>query len=237
MTRVARWLEIAMSVKSVKKRAALAAAMVAIAAAPWPAHAAIIISVRAVPTPPNPNNLFAIVVSLSTNAPGGVISAFHGTLGGNVGFQGNMNQVLAGGVLPTPTSDLNAVIDEALDTQFLLLSSEILAVTQPFETATTIGGVFTYQVAARAQSKDILRIVSPFGSLITYGFHAAEAVGATSTEYQLSGSIIWFPEPHASTLGGMALVSLAASRRRRATPGRPPVSRQSCATSSSASTC
>jgi hypothetical protein len=176
------------------------------------ASAAIIVNVDQVSTV-GPNS--TAIVRLTTNTPGGVVSALQGTLGGNVAFQGVMNQVLVGGAIPTPTQDFNAAIDEATDTQFLALNAELLAVTPPFETANTAGGVFTYQVAKRAADLPIWQVVAPTGTPITYGFTAAEAVGANSFEFQLSGNfIVGIPEPATAGLGSFALLGLAAFRRR-----------------------
>jgi hypothetical protein len=179
-------------------------------AASTQANAALTMLVKQVPGPA-PNS--TAVLNLKSDA--GVVSAFQGLIAGNVGLQGTMNQIQAAGIFPTPTQDFNAAIDEVGDTQFLALNADLLATTPPFESANTLGGVFTYQVAARSADKDILQIVAPTGTVITFNFRAAEAIGATSLEQDFSGTfIVGIPEPATAGLGSFALLGLAAFRRR-----------------------
>jgi hypothetical protein len=60
-------------------------------------------------------------------SPGGVVAGFAGNLPGNNGFNAMLIQQPAPGGLPTPTNDLNAVIDESVDTQFLISQTDILS--------------------------------------------------------------------------------------------------------------
>jgi hypothetical protein len=177
-------------------------------------QAAIMLQIKHVTTV---GSMHTVVVNLFTNTPGGVVSAFQGTLApGAVAFQvqGNMLQQLAGGAVSTPTTDLNALIDESRDSQFLFQNADVLAVTAPFETANTAGATYTYLVAHRAQSKDVWQLVVNGGAVVNYSFNAAEAIGMSSREQAFSGSFIVFPEPGAAAMGCLGMLALAAYRRR-----------------------
>jgi hypothetical protein len=157
-------------------------------------------------------------LSFSATAPGGVVAGFAGNFAGNNGFNGAnpngpLGQQLAGGALPTPTSGFNALIDESLDSQFLIVDADILSAVAPFESTTTLGGAFTLNVASRAVTKALVQIVAPANAFVPYDFGISEAVGAGSETFNFVG-ILGIPEPTTFGLAGLSLLGLVAARRR-----------------------
>lgn len=153
------------------------------------------------------------VYTLNFSASEGVVAGFEGLLGGGNGFDGPLVQQLAGGSLPTPTTDFNALIDEASDSQFLIGNAQILAATAPFESDRTLGGAFSLQAAARGQSLDMIQIVAANGASVNYNFQVSEAIGAGSQSTPFSG-VLGIPEPTSLALFGLGMVGLVGRRRR-----------------------
>jgi hypothetical protein len=162
-------------------------------------------------------------LSFTANAPGGVVAGFAGNLPGNNGFNGAapngpLSQQAAGGVLPTPTTDFNALINPATDSQFRIANADILSAVAPFESPTSLGGAFTLNVASRAPQKALVQIVAPASTQlrIPYSFGISEAVGAGSETFNFEGVLMLVPEPASFGLAGMSLLGLLAARRRTA---------------------
>lgn len=152
-------------------------------------------------------------LSFTAQTAGGVIAGFDGNFAGDNGFNGPMTQILAGGALPTPNQDLNGLIDESGDSQFLVTTAQILSATAPFETANTLGGAFTLQVAARAAVKGLIQIVADANAQVPYDFGVSEVVGATSATTQFAGTL-GIPEPTTVGMAALSLLGLVAARRR-----------------------
>jgi hypothetical protein len=162
-----------------------------------------------------PGGLRRYTLSFSATTPGGVVAGFQGNFPGNNGFSGGpMNQQLVGGVITTPTTDLNAAIDESMDTQFLVSNADILSAVAPFETPNSLGGAFTLNVAARATTKALVQIVMPFDKFVRLNFGVSEAVGPGSQTTQFNGVLPIPSEPASTTLAGLSLLAALAYRRR-----------------------
>lgn len=162
-------------------------------------------------------DLFKVVVNVKASE--GMVGGFQGLGAGGAAFTGALNQVKVGGAVFTPTQDLNAAINPLTDTQFLLTNAQVLAVTAPFETDNSIGGVFTVAAASRSNDFNMIQLVGQKGQVVNYNFMLAEAIGAASPETTFSGSFEFgaVPEPATMAMAGMGLIGLiAASRRRKA---------------------
>jgi hypothetical protein len=154
--------------------------------------------------------------SLSFTSPGAQIAGFQGNFSGQPGhnaFSGPMLQQLAGGS-PTPTKDSNGSIDASLDTQFLVLNSEILSAVAPFESSTTLGGAFTLNIAARAQTKTLVQVVANKDAKVFYDFVVFDN---TIEGYYPFQGVLGVPEPSSLALATLGIVaaSLARTCRRR----------------------
>ena len=162
-------------------------------------------------------------LTFTATSPGGVVAGFVGNLAGNVGFETHssgqsFSQQFLAGVLPTPTMDLNAAIDESKDTQFLVSNSNIISTVAPFESLTTLGGAFTLNIAARAREKSLIQIVMPYPPcpMIRFDFSVAEAIGAGLETTNFAGLMFVCPEPPSSSaaiLSGVILSSALGGRR------------------------
>ena len=190
------------------KKLALCLATMIPALSPDVARAAVVFTFD-----PNANrvvngNLATYTLSFTTTFPGAKIAGIAGNFAGNNAFNGPMMQQLAGGA-PTPTKDSNASIDASLDTQFLVSNSEILSAVSPFESSTTLGGAFTLNVAARAQTKALVQVVADKDVKIFYDLVVSDAV---FEGFDLFQGFLGVPEP--SSLALASLLGLSAARRR-----------------------
>jgi len=144
----------------------------------------------------------------------GNVAGFQGLFSGDNGFEGNLVQELAGGALPTPTNDFNALIDQTKDSQFLLGNADILAAVAPGESSSSLSGAFTLQNAFRGPSLDLIQIVGVTGEPINYNFQVSEAIGSQSSSTVFQG-VLNIPEPASILMASMGLIGLASLRRRR----------------------
>jgi hypothetical protein len=182
--------------------------------APRPAHAAVVFTSERVII----GDYAVYTLSFTATEPGGVIAVFGGNFPGSNAFKGLLSQQWVAGLTPTPTSDLNAAIDESIDTQFLVSSAEIFSARAPFETSTTLGGAFGLNFAARAAVKPLVQIVVPVNVNVCYDFSVAEAVGATGNITRFQGMFLLdgtpcLPEPGTGCAVISAIVASALRRR------------------------
>ena len=124
------------------------------------------------------------------------------------GMNGPMNQVLFAGSLPTPTLTFASLLaDPTQDSHFLLLDTDIIAVTAPNETGSYLGGEFAILVAARSNPLPLALVVIPDGQQVVLTGTAGDAAP------NIFPVNLVIPEPLTLTLlgvGGLALI-----RRRR----------------------
>ena len=128
------------------------------------------------------------------------------------GFNGPMNQIMAFGVLPTPTlTNANLIPPPDLPTQdshFLLLDTDILSAVPPAETGTYLGGAFSIKVAARSNPLPLALIVVQTGNTVVMTGTATDDLAAVNFPVNLV-----IPEP--LTLSLLGVGALALIRRRR----------------------
>jgi hypothetical protein len=149
--------------------------------------------------------LVSYTVHLVADTEADMLAAFDGT------FSGTLNQVFAfGGALDTPTLDNVSYLpaeDAAKDTHFMLEDDELLVVTDPNETESTLNGVFSVAVASRSLDLVIAQIVLAAGDTAELSGLGANAAG---DKFDISATI---PEP--ATLSLLGIGALALIRRRK----------------------
>jgi hypothetical protein len=151
--------------------------------------------------------------TLSFTTAFGRIAVFGGNLSGNNAFMGPLQQQLAPGGVRTPTTLHNDLIDESIDTQFLLHNLEFLAAVEPFESATMLGGSFGLNVAARASTKALVQVVANKDVKIFYDF-GVTADGSVEGPMARFQGFLGVPEPSSFALVAFSLLGGLAVRRR-----------------------
>jgi hypothetical protein len=175
------------------------------------AHAAIVFTFDPNASRVVNGNLATYTLSFTATGLGEQIFGFAGNFAGNNAFSGPMSQQLAAGTLPTPNQRFNHLIDESLDSQFLLTDSQILSAVAPFESDATLGWAGVLAVSARAQTKALVQIVANVHDVIAYNFGISPGFEGETTNFT---GVLGVPEPSSLALAAAGVLAALASRPR-----------------------
>jgi hypothetical protein len=149
--------------------------------------------------------LTSYTVNLVADSPTDWVAGFDG------GFFGAMNQIQAGGFLPTPTLTSAGFLtptEKSQDSHFLFLDTDLLSETAPAEDTVSLTGVFSINPGVRAESISLAQIVLADGETV-------ELVGAVGTVgEELLDVSTTIPEPATMILLGVGAMAMIKRRRK-----------------------